>query len=155
MASARSGRSRVFMDGGVVVERGAPREVMANPKHERTKAFLSKDVVALHVAPEPRRPAAPLRRAAQGFRLLSCLYALGFQLAVNDDLQHPAVTWALFGSLSPGAWRARWPICGASGRRTAWCSPKCWFELVLRMFLSCMFQLVLNRFAGAEYSGTE
>ncbi|CAM5277306.1 amino acid ABC transporter ATP-binding protein [Mycolicibacterium aubagnense] len=32
----------VFMDGGVVVERGAPREVMANPQHERTKAFLSK-----------------------------------------------------------------------------------------------------------------
>ena len=32
----------VFMDGGVIVERGEPREVMANPKHERTKAFLSK-----------------------------------------------------------------------------------------------------------------
>lgn len=32
----------VFMDGGVVVERGAPREVMAKPQHERTKAFLSK-----------------------------------------------------------------------------------------------------------------
>ncbi len=32
----------VFMDGGVVVELGAPREVMADPKHERTKAFLSK-----------------------------------------------------------------------------------------------------------------
>ncbi|MBU9765056.1 amino acid ABC transporter ATP-binding protein [Mycobacterium sp. TNTM28] len=32
----------VFMDGGVVVESGAPREVMANPKHERTKEFLSK-----------------------------------------------------------------------------------------------------------------
>lgn len=31
-----------FMDGGVVVERGNPREVMANPQHERTKAFLSK-----------------------------------------------------------------------------------------------------------------
>ncbi|KGI68197.1 amino acid ABC transporter ATP-binding protein [Mycolicibacterium rufum] len=31
-----------FMDGGVVVERGDPREIMANPKHERTKAFLSK-----------------------------------------------------------------------------------------------------------------
>jgi polar amino acid transport system ATP-binding protein len=31
-----------FMDGGVVVERGDPREVMADPKHERTKAFLSK-----------------------------------------------------------------------------------------------------------------
>jgi polar amino acid transport system ATP-binding protein len=32
----------VFMDGGVVVESGPPREVLANPKEERTKAFLSK-----------------------------------------------------------------------------------------------------------------
>jgi polar amino acid transport system ATP-binding protein len=32
----------VFMDGGVVVESGPPREVLANPKHERTQAFLSK-----------------------------------------------------------------------------------------------------------------
>ncbi|MET4782377.1 amino acid ABC transporter ATP-binding protein [Glaciihabitans sp. UYNi722] len=34
--------SLVFMDGGVVVEAGNPREVLANPQHERTKAFLSK-----------------------------------------------------------------------------------------------------------------
>jgi polar amino acid transport system ATP-binding protein len=32
----------VFMDAGAVVERGIPREVLANPQHERTKAFLSK-----------------------------------------------------------------------------------------------------------------
>ncbi|MBI3225277.1 MAG: amino acid ABC transporter ATP-binding protein [Mycolicibacterium cosmeticum] len=32
----------VFMDAGVVVESGAPREVLTNPQHERTKAFLSK-----------------------------------------------------------------------------------------------------------------
>jgi polar amino acid transport system ATP-binding protein len=32
----------VFMDAGVIVERGKPREVLANPQHERTKAFLSK-----------------------------------------------------------------------------------------------------------------
>ncbi len=32
----------VFMDAGVVVERGDPVEVMTNPKHERTQAFLSK-----------------------------------------------------------------------------------------------------------------
>jgi polar amino acid transport system ATP-binding protein len=32
----------VFMDGGVVVESGQPREVLSNPQHERTKAFLSK-----------------------------------------------------------------------------------------------------------------
>jgi polar amino acid transport system ATP-binding protein len=32
----------VFMDGGVVVESGDPREVLVNPQHERTKSFLSK-----------------------------------------------------------------------------------------------------------------
>jgi len=32
----------VFMDAGVVVERGVPRDVLSNPQHERTKAFLSK-----------------------------------------------------------------------------------------------------------------
>jgi polar amino acid transport system ATP-binding protein len=36
------GDSVVFMDAGVVVESGNPREVIANPRHERTRAFLSK-----------------------------------------------------------------------------------------------------------------
>jgi polar amino acid transport system ATP-binding protein len=36
------GDSLVFMDGGVVVEEGAPREVLANPRHPRTQDFLSK-----------------------------------------------------------------------------------------------------------------
>jgi len=36
------GDQLVFMDDGVVVEQGAPREIIANPQHERTKAFLSK-----------------------------------------------------------------------------------------------------------------
>lgn len=36
------GDSLVFMDGGVVVESGVPREVIANPHHDRTKAFLAK-----------------------------------------------------------------------------------------------------------------
>lgn len=31
----------VFMDGGVIVEQGAPEDVIDNPKSERTKAFLS------------------------------------------------------------------------------------------------------------------
>ncbi|WP_332601811.1 amino acid ABC transporter ATP-binding protein [Arthrobacter sp. S2(2024)] len=30
----------LFMDEGVIVERGAPREVLANPKERRTQAFL-------------------------------------------------------------------------------------------------------------------
>src|ERR1700712_557977 len=65
-------------------------------------------------------PAAPLWRAAQVFRLLSCLYALGFQIAVNDDLEHPAVGWALFAVL------VSWSVaCSAAylhgyGRRLAW-----------------------------------
>lgn len=47
-------------------------------------------------------PVGPLWRAAQVFRLLSYLYALGFQIAVNDDLDRQGLTWVLFGVLT--AW---------------------------------------------------
>ena len=36
------GDALVFMDGGVLVESGRPREVLSNPQHERTRAFLSR-----------------------------------------------------------------------------------------------------------------
>ncbi len=36
------GDALVFMDDGVVVEAGKPRDVLGNPQHERTRAFLSK-----------------------------------------------------------------------------------------------------------------
>jgi polar amino acid transport system ATP-binding protein len=36
------GDTLVFMDAGVVVESGTPREVLANPRSERTRAFLAK-----------------------------------------------------------------------------------------------------------------
>ncbi len=32
----------VFMDQGFIVEQGDPREVLAAPKHDRLKSFLSK-----------------------------------------------------------------------------------------------------------------
>jgi polar amino acid transport system ATP-binding protein len=32
----------VFMDGGVVVEQGPPSEVLTDPKHPRTRSFLSR-----------------------------------------------------------------------------------------------------------------
>jgi len=32
----------VFMDGGVVVEQGDPKDVINNPRHERTRSFLSR-----------------------------------------------------------------------------------------------------------------
>lgn len=65
-------------------------------------------------------PTTPLWRAAQVFRLLSCLYALGFQIAINSDLRHPATGWLLFCVLI--GWSA---ACGAAylrgfGRRPAW-----------------------------------
>ena len=36
------GDTLVFMDEGRIVEAGHPRDVLGNPQHERTKAFLSK-----------------------------------------------------------------------------------------------------------------
>lgn len=32
----------VFMDGGVVVEQGKPKDVIGNPQHERTRSFLKR-----------------------------------------------------------------------------------------------------------------
>jgi polar amino acid transport system ATP-binding protein len=43
MGFAREVADRVvFMDAGVVVEQGPPSQVIANPQHKRTKAFLSR-----------------------------------------------------------------------------------------------------------------
>ena len=42
MFAKEVGDTAVFMDGGVVVERGNPREVLTNPQQERTRAFLGK-----------------------------------------------------------------------------------------------------------------
>ena len=43
MAFARDVSDRViFMDGGIIVEEGDPREVIENPKSERTRAFLAR-----------------------------------------------------------------------------------------------------------------
>jgi polar amino acid transport system ATP-binding protein len=36
------GDTLVFMDAGVIVEKGNPRDVLANPQQERTRSFLSK-----------------------------------------------------------------------------------------------------------------
>ncbi len=36
------GDALVFMDEGVIMEAGKPRDVVANPQHERTRQFLSK-----------------------------------------------------------------------------------------------------------------
>lgn len=54
IAFARDVADRVvFMDGGVVVEQGPPREVIAKPQHERTRAFLRRILAEQHESPEP------------------------------------------------------------------------------------------------------
>ena len=43
MAFAREAGHRIaFMDDGVIVESGTPRELLSQPAHERTRAFLSR-----------------------------------------------------------------------------------------------------------------
>ena len=65
------GDTLVFMDGGVVVEAGPPREVLANPKHERTRAFLSKVLVERGLGMlSARAPARAWHRAGMS-RLMS------------------------------------------------------------------------------------
>jgi len=65
-------------------------------------------------------PATPLWRAAQVFRLLSVIYALGFQIAVNVDLERPIAAWALFGVLV--AWNIACAVAYLQGfgRRAMW-----------------------------------
>lgn len=46
MAFAKEVSNRiVFMDQGVIIEEGHPDQILANPKHERTKTFLSRFIV--------------------------------------------------------------------------------------------------------------
>jgi signal transduction histidine kinase len=65
-------------------------------------------------------PTTPLWRAAQVFRLLSCVYALGFQIAVNADMRRPALAWVLFAVLI--GWSAACAVAylRGFGRRPAW-----------------------------------
>lgn len=85
-------------------------------------------------------PTAPLWRAAQLFRLLSCLYALGFQIAINSDLRHPLLAWLLFAVLI--AWSV---LCATAylrgfGRRPAWVVA----ELVVTVLLMLSTEVVAS-----------
>ena len=91
------------------------------------------------MAPGPD-PAAPLWRAAQVFRLFSCVYALGFQIAVNADLDSPGRAWLLFGVLI--AWSAVLAVGYLHGfaRRPAWVAA----ELVVTVALVLSTELVAS-----------
>ncbi|WP_077087543.1 MacS family sensor histidine kinase [Mycobacterium rhizamassiliense] len=85
-------------------------------------------------------PTAPLWRAAQVFRLVSCVYALGFQIAINPDLRRPMLGWVLFAVLL--GWSA---ACAAAylrgfGRRPAWVIA----EIVIVVLLMASNPIVTN-----------
>lgn len=79
-------------------------------------------------------PVAPLWRAAQVFRLLSVIYALGFHIAINGDLRRPGLGWVLFAALT--AWSI---ACGVAylkgfGRTPRWVIAE--FAVVVLLMLS-------------------
>ena len=65
-------------------------------------------------------PSQPLWRAAQGFRLLSYVYATGFQIVSSDELARPMAGWLLFGVLSVWTLACAVAYLQGFGRRTAW-----------------------------------
>jgi signal transduction histidine kinase len=82
-------------------------------------------------------PASPLWRAAQVFRLLSCLYALGFQIAVNDDLDRPAIGWLLFAVLVGWSIASAIAYLNGFGRRPLWVLAE--LAIVVALMLSSGF----------------
>ncbi|BBY15637.1 MacS family sensor histidine kinase [Mycolicibacterium litorale] len=83
--------------------------------------------------PQRVDPAAPLWRAAQVFRLLSCLYALGFQIAVNGDLDRPAVAWTLFAVLMAWSFACAFAYLQGFGRRIGWVAAEIAVVVVLML----------------------
>jgi ABC-type methionine transport system ATPase subunit len=83
MGFAREVADRVvFMDQGVVVEEGPPKEVLLNPKEERTKTFLNRvkhdaETEAAHETELAKilEAAAELAAAAASFLGASCVMA--------------------------------------------------------------------------------
>ena len=65
-------------------------------------------------------PSQPLWRAAQRFRLLSYVYATGFQIVSHDELDRPVLSWLLFGVLSAWTLASAMAYLQGFGRRAAW-----------------------------------
>jgi signal transduction histidine kinase len=82
-------------------------------------------------------PVTPLWRAAQVFRLLSCLYALGFQIAINDDLEHPTIGWLLFAALIAWSTACAYAYLKGFGRRLTWVLAE--LAVVVALMLSIEF----------------
>lgn len=67
-----------------------------------------------------RDPCGPLWRAAQVFRLLSYVYAAGFQVVSNAEFERPALGWVLFGVLTVWTSACAVAYLQGFGRRPVW-----------------------------------
>ncbi|OCB33275.1 ATP-binding protein [Mycobacterium malmoense] len=85
-------------------------------------------------------PTTPLWRAAQVFRLLSCVYATGFQIAINPDLRRPVLGWVLFAVLIGWSLACAVAYLRGFGRRPAWVLA----ELVIVVLLMASNTIVTN-----------
>ena len=54
----------IFVDEGLVVEEGTPEQVIGDPQHERTRAFLKRVLDPTHVDPGTEDAAHALRHHA-------------------------------------------------------------------------------------------
>ncbi|OBK71652.1 ATP-binding protein [Mycobacterium sp. 1274761.0] len=76
-------------------------------------------------------------RAAQVFRLLSCIYALGFHIAVSSDLDRPAIGWLLFAVLIGWSIGCAVGYLKGFGRRVGWVAAE--LVVVVALMLSTEF----------------
>lgn len=79
-------------------------------------------------------PTLPLWRAAQVFRLLSYIYAAGFEIASIDELDNPILGWALFGVMTLWSLACAAAYLQGFGRRPAWVIAE--FVIVALLILS-------------------
>ncbi|MEO9326321.1 MacS family sensor histidine kinase [Gordonia aurantiaca] len=89
-------------------------------------------------------PVGPMWRGAQIFRVLSYLYALGFQIAVNPDLEHRAVAWTLFGVLTA------WTLVSGIGYFVGFARNRYW--VVAEVILVCALMLSTSYVADDEWA---
>lgn len=91
-------------------------------------------------------PTTPLWRAAQVFRLLSSVYATGFQIAINPDLVRPVLGWVLFAGLIGWSAACAFAYLRGFGRTPAWVLA----ELVVVVLLMCSNNLVASPHWAAD-----
>jgi signal transduction histidine kinase len=89
---------------------------------------------------------APLWRAAQVFRLLSCIYATGFQIAINPDLRHPALGWVLFAVLIGWSAACATAYLRGFGRKPVWVIA----EIVIVVLLMCSNKVITTEHWASE-----